>query len=100
MMAIEAVSYLPPSQPVTLEGDVTAAKGGADFSAWLSQQVDVLNRQLIDSDNQLRGLAVGEIENLHQVMMSLEKAKLSFELALQVRNKLLEAYQDIMRMQI
>jgi flagellar hook-basal body complex protein FliE len=33
-------------------------------------------------------------------MMSLEKAKLSFELALQVRNKLLEAYQDIMRMQI
>lgn len=100
MMAIEAISYIPPGQPIALADEVTSEKGGADFSAWLSQQVDVLNRQLIDSDNQLRALAVGEVENLHQVMMSLEKAKLSFELSMQVRNKLLEAYQDIMRMQI
>ncbi len=49
---------------------------------------------------QMRNLVAGDVENLHQVMMSLEKAKLSFELVVQVRNRLLEAYQDVMRMQV
>lgn len=99
-MTIEAISYLPPSAPVTLEDKSATPVGAPDFSAWLNQEVDTLNRQLVDSDNQLRSLAMGDVENLHQVMISFEKAKLSFELALQVRNKLLEAYQDVMRMQI
>jgi flagellar hook-basal body complex protein FliE len=43
---------------------------------------------------------VGEQGNLHEVMIALEKAKLSFELILAVRNKSLEAYQELMRMQI
>ena len=99
-MTIEAISYLPPSTPVSLEDKPATPAGTSDFSVWLNHQVDALNQQLTDSDNQLRSLATGNVENLHQVMISLEKAKLSFELALQVRNKLLEAYQDIMRMQI
>ena len=43
---------------------------------------------------------MGETDNLHQVMMALDKAKVSFQLMVQVRNKLLEAYQDVLRMQI
>jgi hypothetical protein len=45
-------------------------------------------------------LATGEVDNLHQVMLKLDEAKLSFQLMVQVRNKLLEAYQDILRMQV
>ncbi|TMG74310.1 MAG: flagellar hook-basal body complex protein FliE [Betaproteobacteria bacterium] len=52
------------------------------------------------ADDAVRRLAVGEPVNLHQVMVQLERAKLQFELVLQVRNKLLEAYQDLLRMQI
>ena len=44
--------------------------------------------------------SAARIDNLHQVMLSLEDAKLSFQLMVQVRNKLLEAYQDILRMQV
>lgn len=99
-MTIEAIAYLPPTQPVMMEHKPAAPGATADFSTWLTQQVDGLNQQLVNSDNQLRSLALGDAKNLHQVMISIEKAKLSFELALQVRNKLLEAYQDIMRMQI
>ena len=58
------------------------------------------NRQLIDADRQVTRLALGETDNLHQVMISLEQAKLSFQMMVQVRNKLLEAYQDVLRMQI
>lgn len=99
-MSIEAISYLPATQAIDAADKTATATTGSDFSSWLNQQVDVLNKQMVDSDNQLRSLAMGNAENLHQVMISLEKTKLSFELALQVRNKLLEAYQDVMRMQI
>lgn len=71
-----------------------------DFSTWLSGEIEQTNRQILDADAEVRKLAVGEATNLHQVMMALEKAKLSFDLVVQVRNKVLEAYQDVMRMQI
>jgi flagellar hook-basal body complex protein FliE len=73
---------------------------GADFGNWVAQQVDALNRQLVTADTAVRELALGEAGNLHEVMMRLESAKLSLELAVQVRNKVLEAYQELLRMQI
>jgi flagellar hook-basal body complex protein FliE len=96
--------------PVTLTG--VAAQSGAiaapgaqspartDFIDWLQQQVNVANTEIIRADDGVRRLALGETDNLHQVMVQLERAKLSFELVVQVRNKLLDAYQDILRMQI
>ena len=71
-----------------------------DFSQWLVSQVQETNDQIVSADTELRMLATGESDNLHHVMLSLEKAKTSMELVVQVRNKLLEGYQDIMRMQI
>ena len=73
---------------------------GADFSTWLAQQVDDVNTKLAQADVQVRQLAVGENTNIHQVMISLEKARLSLELVVQVRNKVLDAYQNMMQMQI
>lgn len=101
MNPLEAVEYLAPMATLPSAEPIQATAGtGHPFSAWLERQVAETNTQLIDSGRQLRGLALGETENLHQVMMSLEKAKLSFELVLQVRNRLLEAYQDVMRIQV
>ena len=99
-MNIDAIEFLPPASAVSATAGLNKVPGGGDFNIWLKEQVAEVNRQIIDSDQQLRQLALGEAENLHQVMIALEKAKLSFELTVQVRNKLLEAYQDIMRMQI
>ncbi|SRR5258706_15081435 len=73
---------------------------GNYFGDWLTQQIDTLNQQLTAGDMEVRKLALGDGGNIHEVMMRLETAKLSFELAVQVRNKLLEAYQDILRMQL
>jgi flagellar hook-basal body complex protein FliE len=70
------------------------------FPAWLDEQIRVANQDIVAADGAIRRLAVGEPVNLHQVMVQLEHAKLQFELVLQVRNKLLEAYQDLLRMQI
>lgn len=70
------------------------------FGDWLTQQVSALNQQINAGDTAVRQLALGETGNLHEIMMRLEQAKLSFELAVQVRNRVLEAYQDIARMQL
>ena len=54
--------------------------------------------QLKEADRKTQEFAVGKNHNLHEVMVSSEKANISFRLLLQIRNKLMEAYQEIIRM--
>lgn len=78
---------------------VEKTEAGA-FEKWLDQEVTALNGQISTAEQSLTQLATGETGNLHQVMLDLEQARTSFQLVLQVRNKLLEGYQEMMRMQI
>ena len=73
---------------------------GANFSTWVSNEMMTVNDQINKAEFNVRELAAGRADNLHHVMVSLSKAKLSFELAVEVRNKLLEGYQEIIKMQI
>lgn len=97
-MPIDSIGPLLTS--VTQPGATSNAAQPSDFGSWLNTHLNSVNDKLIEADQQVRKLATGETENLHQVMISLEKAKLSFEMLLQVRNRVLESYQDIMRMQL
>ena len=71
-----------------------------DFSAWFERELATTNARILQSEQATERLITGEAENLHQVMIALEKAKLSFDLMVQIRNKALESYQEILRMQI
>jgi flagellar hook-basal body complex protein FliE len=101
-MSVEAVSFIEPLQAIEFGNGVEAAgtKGAGDFATWFDSQLSELNDQIRTSEVGLRKLATGETNNIHHVMLSLEKANLSFQLMMQVRNKALEAYQDMMRMQV
>ncbi|HVE55120.1 MAG TPA: flagellar hook-basal body complex protein FliE [Ramlibacter sp.] len=77
-----------------------AAPPGGGFGQIVSDGLGGLNAQLAASQVELQRLATGEAQNLHQVMMNLEETRLSFQLFMQVRNRLLEAYQDVMKMQV
>lgn len=103
-MTIEAVGFLPPSVPPTLEEfellPEQSVGGPSEFSKWFSNQLSVVTEQMDKADRALEGLALGETQNLHHVMLSLEEARLSFQLMVQVRNRVLEGYQELMRMQI
>lgn len=77
-----------------------AVSGPGSFGQWFTAQVGKVEGQLEQADQNLAALATGEAQNLHQVMISLEEARLSFQMLLQVRNRALEAYQDVMRMQV
>jgi flagellar hook-basal body complex protein FliE len=60
-------------------------------------QADALQKE---ADTQSVRLAAGDVEDLHEVVLATEKARIATELAIQIRNKALEAYQEIMRMQV
>jgi flagellar hook-basal body complex protein FliE len=82
-------------------GTARATAGGdATFAEMVGGALEKVNAQLLASQTDLQQLAVGDVENLHHVMIRLEESRLSFQLVMQVRNRLLEAYQDVMRMQV
>ena len=75
----------------------SAVEGAGKFFSELVSKVNDLQTQ---SDQAVQGLASGENKNLHEVMISMEKASVSFLFMSQVRNKAIEAYQEVMRMQM
>lgn len=90
------VAVNPPGQ----KGWEPAAGAAPGFSDILGQAVNQVNQLQIQANRAAEGLAAGQVEDLAGVMITTEKAKLAMELTLQIRNKLLEAYQEIMRMQV
>jgi flagellar hook-basal body complex protein FliE len=78
---------------------VPAGTGGS-FSQMLSEGIQGVNDKLVEADNLVRDFAVSDSIPVHQVTYALEQARLSFELMLQVRNRLLEGYQQLMNMQL
>ncbi|MDQ8033154.1 MAG: flagellar hook-basal body complex protein FliE [Bordetella sp.] len=75
-----------------------AATFPAMVSQGLVQGLSQVNGQLIGSQQALQKFALGEGGSLHQMMIDMEESRMSFQLMLQVRTRLLEAYQDLMKM--
>ena len=80
-----------------------AAAGGSGldgFGKALFDAVQSLDQVQQEADGKSLDLASGQPVDLHDVMISQDRASLSMNLALQVRNKLVESYQEVMRMQL
>lgn len=80
-----------------------AGVGGAtptSFGNLVSNGLQQVSAQLNVTQADLQSLATGNVDNLHQVMLRMEESRMSFQLMLQVRNRLLESYQEMMRMQV
>jgi len=70
------------------------------FAHWFDGQLGQLNTQLVHAEQGVRELAAGGSASLHDVMIRMQEARMAFELAVQFRTRVLEAYQDVMRMQV
>lgn len=77
-----------------------AGAGGDTFSTVLKDSMSKVNELQQGADKAIEGLAKGEVENVHDTMIAIEKANLSFNLMVQVRNKLVQAYEEVMRTQV
>ena len=76
------------------------ASGGGGFGSALMQSVDKLNALQQNADTSAQALATGKATDISAVAMEVERASLALQLASQVRTKLVDAYQEIFRMQV
>jgi flagellar hook-basal body complex protein FliE len=81
-------------------GGGSTKPAGADFGSALKQAIGSLQQLGQQADSSTLALAQGNPVDVHEVMLNTEQASLGFSLALQVRNKLVDAYSEIMRMSV
>lgn len=72
----------------------------AEFGSMLTNGIQQLDASLKQADSQLQAFALGEAVSTHDVMISLEKARFSLQMAVELRNRLVESYQELTRMQL
>ena len=99
-MSINAInSNLAPN----LSSQLSSADEASDkvsFSKLLEDSVGEVNRLLNSADKTQADLMIGKSENLHEAMIATEKAETALKFMVQVRNKAIEAYNDILKMQL
>ena len=71
-----------------------------DFGQLMEVAMGAINKTQVEADAAIAKLAAGQDIELHSVMIAAEKASMTLQLALQIKNKITEAYQEVMRMQI
>lgn len=102
VMPIEGTSITPVQiQPIQMAESMEEANGkGPAFIQMLGSQVNELNGSLEQADQAARALAAGEDIPVHDVMIAMEHARLKLQLAVEVRNRIVDAYQNLTNMQL
>jgi flagellar hook-basal body complex protein FliE len=88
-------SFLAPSWQSSLTQDQSK-----NFAAILGQQLENLDQGIVNANALVTRFASGENLAPHQVILALEQSRMSLQMALQVRSRLVEGYQELMRMQL
>jgi flagellar hook-basal body complex protein FliE len=100
-MATPNISGIGSGQPGTFAPiQKSAAPEGKSFGETLQESIVQVNQLQQSAEAQARELAMGKSKDVAQTLIAIEKANISFQLMMQVRNKLVEAYQEIMRTQM
>ena len=99
-MEIQGISLINGIDTKDFKVNKVNEKEDLNFSKILEKALDTVNQKQIDSETMTQKAVLGEVDNVHDVLLAAEEAKLSLELTVQIRNKMVEAYQEINRMQI
>ena len=96
LQRIRAILQMP-EQP---RSDQTPAPDQVSFQETLKTFIQDVDHLQKNSDELTQRLVAGDAESIHQVMLAMEEANTSFRLMMEMRNKILDAYREVMRMQI
>lgn len=98
--AIESGTGMEQVFPSPLATGAKPASPAEGFGKVLGEMVGKVNSSQLETDKAIQNLMTGDSKGLHEVMIAMEKSSISFQFLLQVRNKALESYQEIMRMPV
>ncbi|AGH96363.1 flagellar hook-basal body complex protein FliE [Pseudobdellovibrio exovorus] len=88
------------SKSIKIDSAPTAGTSGPSFADTLKEAVGNVNQLHLDADRKAQELATGKTDDIAGVMIATEKADIALRTMVQVRNKIIDAYQEIMRMQV
>lgn len=102
MAGVPGIGPLQGSYPSELPrlGAAEETKDGPSFGDTLGGMIRNVDGMVQTAHDAARRMLTGEIEDVHQVMVAMEEAQTSFHLMMEVRNKIVEAYREVMRMQV
>jgi len=99
--AIEAIQAAAASKIAASAAAVAGPQAmSGTFGGLVTEALRQVNQSQVDADMAVKNLAIGKEKNLHSVMIALEEASLSMQFAMAIRNKVIEAYQEVSRMQV
>lgn len=87
-------------QNIKNDATITSSEAQKNFGTFLKEAIENTNVQQIESDNLTQKLVLGEQVDLHEVMIAAQKASITLNTTMEVRNKVVEAYQEIIRMPV
>ena len=91
----------PIAGPDSVGTGITHAEGGEPkFVDSLKDAISKVNEVQLQANDAAEKLMTGESQNIHQTMVALQRADVSFQLMMQIRNKIIGAYEEIQRMQV
>ncbi|HHX41794.1 MAG TPA: flagellar hook-basal body complex protein FliE [Armatimonadetes bacterium] len=96
----DPVERVQPGLPLNEAAQPGASEEMRSFSEMMKDSLHEVNRLQLNLDDLSERVSTGRVEDLHTAMIAVQKASLALELTLQVRNKAIESYQEIMRMQL
>lgn len=88
------------SQEMRAPVESKPGSNGPGFLQVLEKSMEDVNTNQVAADQSIKDLVAGRNKNIHETMLAIQKADLSLKTMMQVRNKVLEAYKEIMRMQV
>ncbi len=74
--------------------------GRTDFAEILKSSIDKVNQLQLNAESAMQKLASGQVKDIHEVLVAVEEANLAFMTMMQIRNKLIDAYRELMHLQM
>lgn len=95
--------HIPAIQPIAvpqIEPAGTASSSGGDFQNILASAIGEVQQTGTTASQSVEGFLKGDGDDLHSTILSVQRANLEFDMLMQVRNKVVSAYQEVMKMQM
>jgi flagellar hook-basal body complex protein FliE len=86
--------------PLPIKPPASQPSGGEGFGAELQSMITDVNASQVKADDAVKSFATGQNTDIHEVMLAMEQARLSMMMTVEVRNKMVEAYQEVSRMPV
>ena len=100
-MEVQALQMTPVTMRATSHlGETVEKEPPKNFGTYLNDALAEVNQLQLNADEQTKLLAAGEVSDVSQVVVAGQKAEIALQLTLQLRNRAVAAYQEIMRMQV